>query len=157
MNLANEVGRLKDGENLGVEFYNNGVVGDYSKAFSRNLDEHQKFSQFELIEKCCRPQDHNHVLCFGQAVTPKDEKNRQNSLTDSVDALESNYQKKIEEMQTAHERYMAKMKESHQQDLAKMEDAHHKDMATIGDKLKLLAKLGLQQRSHEMYSSGMYH
>jgi len=28
---------LKDDEKLGVEFYNNGVVGDNSKAFSRHL------------------------------------------------------------------------------------------------------------------------
>ena len=37
MNLVKEVARLKDGEKLGVEFYNNGVVGDNSKAFSRHL------------------------------------------------------------------------------------------------------------------------
>ncbi|KAJ8429282.1 hypothetical protein Cgig2_021835 [Carnegiea gigantea] len=36
-NLVKEVARLKDGEKLGVEFYNNGVVGDNSKAFSRHL------------------------------------------------------------------------------------------------------------------------
>lgn len=37
MNLVKEVARLKHGEKLGVEFYNNGVVGDNSKAFSRHL------------------------------------------------------------------------------------------------------------------------
>ena len=42
------------------------------------------------------------------------EKNQQiNSLTGHVDALESNHQKKIEEIKTAHEVQMAEMKESH--------------------------------------------
>ncbi|KAJ8422312.1 hypothetical protein Cgig2_021121 [Carnegiea gigantea] len=92
--------------------------------------------------------DHDHVVCFGYGVTPKDvwglqpskvdlmaeiqEKNEQtNALTGCVDALESNHQKKIEEMKTAHEVHMAEMKESHQQDMAKIEGAHHKGMATI--------------------------
>ncbi|KAJ8422486.1 hypothetical protein Cgig2_016922 [Carnegiea gigantea] len=89
-------------------------------------DKHPEFSQFELIEKY-----HNHIVCFGHGVTPKDvrglelskvdlmieiqEKNQQiNSLTGRVDASESNHQKKIEEIKTAHEVQMAEMKESHQ-------------------------------------------
>jgi len=51
---------------------------------------------------------------------------------------------------------MTEMKEFHQQDLAKMKDTYHKDMATVGDKLELLTKLVIQQRSHEMHSLDMY-
>ncbi|KAJ8438325.1 hypothetical protein Cgig2_013373 [Carnegiea gigantea] len=138
MSLVKEAARLKDGEKLGVKFYNNGVAGN--EAYEETLEEleeiisttekHSKFSQFKLIEKCFGLQDHDHVVCFGHGVTPKDvrgpqpskvdlvveiqEKNKQiNSLTGHVDALESNHQKKIEEMKTACEVHMAKMKESH--------------------------------------------
>ena len=91
-------------------------------------------------------------------MTEIQEKNQQiKSLTGRVDALESNHQRKIEEMKTAHEVQMTEMKESHQQDMAKIEDAHHRDMATVGDKLELLTKLVLHQRPHEMHLSGMYH
>ena len=76
------------------------------------------------------PQDHDHVVSFGHGVTPEDvrglqlskvglmaeiqENNGQiNTLTSRVDVLESNHQKKIQEMQTAHEWHMVEMKESH--------------------------------------------
>ncbi|KAJ8441626.1 hypothetical protein Cgig2_010267 [Carnegiea gigantea] len=133
------------------------------------VDKHPKFSQFELVEKCFRPQDHGHVVCFGHGVTPKDvwapqtskvdliakiqEKNEQiESLTGRVDALELNHEKKIKEMKSTHEVHMAEMKESHQQDMAKIEDTHHKDMDAVGAKLELLTKLVLHQRSPEMHS-----
>ncbi|KAJ8444498.1 hypothetical protein Cgig2_024062 [Carnegiea gigantea] len=104
---------------------------DQGSNIGKDHEKHPKFSQFELIKKCFGPQDHDHVICFGHGVTPKDvrgpqpskadlmaeiqQKNEQiNSLTDRVDALELNHQKKIEEMKTAHEVHMAEMKESHQ-------------------------------------------
>lgn len=88
-------------------------------------------------------------------MTEIQEQNQQiKSLTGRVDALESNHQRKIEEMKTAHEVQMTEIKESHKQDVAKIEDAHHRDMATVGDKLELLAKLVLHQRPHEMHLSG---
>ena len=46
---------------------------------------------------------------------------------------------------------MAEMKESHQQDMAKIEDAHQKDMAAVSDKLELLTKLVVHQRSHDLH------
>ncbi|KAJ8444796.1 hypothetical protein Cgig2_032121 [Carnegiea gigantea] len=179
MNLVKEVARLKDGEKLGVEFYNNGVVGGKEgkqptvteifkatrKAKTGNLEGQDAEKYLTNIL------NHDHVICFGHGVTPKyvrgpqlskvdliteiQEKNQQiNSLTGHVDALESNHQKKINEMKTAHEVQMAEMKEPHQQDMAKIEDAHHKDMATVGDKLELVTKLVLYQRPHEMHLSG---
>ncbi|KAJ8438592.1 hypothetical protein Cgig2_031341 [Carnegiea gigantea] len=115
INLVKEVARLKDGEKLGVEFYNNGVVSDNSKSFSKHLgklirdrtmcpirvhswDEIQP-EYLEtmwvavLIEKCFGTQDHNHVVCFGHGVTAKDVWGPQSSKVDlMVEIQEKNQQ-----------------------------------------------------------------
>ncbi|KAJ8440214.1 hypothetical protein Cgig2_023979 [Carnegiea gigantea] len=178
MNLVKEVARLKDGGKEGKQPTVAEIFKAIQKAKTGSLegqdaekyeeiistaDKHPEFSQFELIEKCFGPQDHYHVVCFGHGATPKDvwgsqpSKVNLMSLTGHVDALESNHQKKIEEIKTTQEVQMAEKKESRQQYMAKIEDAHHKDMATVGDKLELLTKLVLHQMSHEMHLSGMYH
>ncbi|KAJ8438306.1 hypothetical protein Cgig2_018786 [Carnegiea gigantea] len=102
----------KDDQTRGVtkkeKFKGGGIENRKVQEIISTADKHPEFSQFELIGKCFGPQDHDHVICFGHGVTPKDvqgpqpskvdlmteiqEKNQQiNSLTGRVAALESNH------------------------------------------------------------------
>ncbi|KAJ8443700.1 hypothetical protein Cgig2_032323 [Carnegiea gigantea] len=135
MNLVKEVARLKDGEKLGVNFYNNGVIGDNSEAFSRHLgktvcdgamcpirvhswDEIRPEyleTMWTVVVVISRISGNKIQIInvWGLQLSEVELMAEIQENNDRVDALESNHQKKIKVMQAAHERHMAEMKESH--------------------------------------------
>ncbi|KAJ8426006.1 hypothetical protein Cgig2_007775 [Carnegiea gigantea] len=80
------------------------------------LEKNHSMSQFELVEKCFDRQDRDCVICFGLGMKPKDadlkaqlEKKNQHiseleSQLNSIEHLETDHQKKIDDMQAAHKK-----------------------------------------------------
>ncbi|KAJ8439333.1 hypothetical protein Cgig2_022470 [Carnegiea gigantea] len=74
------------------------------------LEKNPSMSQFELVEKCFGRQDRDRVICFGLGMKPKDLQKKNQHINDlesrlnNIEHLETDHQKKIDDMQAAHKK-----------------------------------------------------
>ncbi|KAJ8440466.1 hypothetical protein Cgig2_028702 [Carnegiea gigantea] len=110
------------------------------------LEKNPSMSQFELVEKCFGRQDRDRVICFGLGMKPKDVRGPEPSKAD----LKTQLQKKNQHINDLENRLnnIEHLETDHQKKIDDMQAAHKKDIEELQGEIKALKEIVLQKISN---------